>query len=215
MNRFFRVVWSDTLQHVIVIPEVGRTSRGKAPRARQQRRKNRSDRRLAAALAAALATASLATAQTAPNALPVNGQVTAGAAQISTPASGQMVIEQGTNRTAINWDSFDIGSDAWVDFRQPSTSAVALNRVNGASASQILGRMTANGQVFLTNKRGVYFGPGARVDVGGLVATTHSISDEDFMSGKTRFTRDGATGSIVNQGRLQAKGSARCGNRVW
>ncbi|MFV0359240.1 YDG domain-containing protein [Tropicimonas sp.] len=207
MNRFFRVIWSRTQQRMIVVPEVGGTCPGKASARRRRRQGEPQSGLPRAILLAVLLTgtaAGLAQAQTAQLALPQNGQVAAGKARIGTTGPGAMVIDQRSQRAAINWGSFDIGSRASVEFRQPSAGSVALNRVTGDSPSRILGRMSANGQVFLTNKRGVYFGPGARVDVGGLVATTHSISDGDFMSGKTDFTRDGATGKVVNAGRLEA-----------
>lgn len=137
-------------------------------------------------------------------ALPQNGHVAAGKAQIGKTGPGTLVVDQHSNRAVINWGSFDIGRDASVDFRQPSASSIALNRVQGVSASQINGQLTANGQVWISNKRGVYFGKDARVDVGGLVATTHAISDQSFMSGGARFTRGGATGGVVNEGRLTA-----------
>ncbi len=80
---------------------------------------------------------------------------------------------------------------------QPGASSVTLNRVNDANPSQIFGRINANGQVFLSNPNGVYFAPGAPVDVGGLVATTHRIGLDNFMAGRIRFERDGGTGSAV------------------
>jgi len=73
-----------------------------------------------------------------------------------------------------------------------------------ANPSQIFGKITAPGQVFLTNPNGMYFAPSASVEVGGLAATTHSISNADFMAGGNTFSRDGATGSIVNEGKLTA-----------
>ena len=115
-----------------------------------------------------------------------------------------MTIDQATPRAAIDWQSFDIGSAAHVDIRQPSSQSVLLNQVLGGSPSQIFGNLTANGQVFLTNPNGIYFAPGATVDVGGLVATTHRLSVEDFLAGRDHFTRNGATGTIVNEGQLRA-----------
>ena len=132
-----------------------------------------------------LTTGAVAAAQPAPQTLPTGGQVSAGQARISS-SGGNMVIQQGTDRAAINWKSFNVGKDAQVNFQQPNASSVTLNRVMSADPSQIFGRITANGQVVLSNPAGVYFGKDSRVDVGGLMATTHGISDADFMAGKNR-----------------------------
>jgi filamentous hemagglutinin family protein len=115
-----------------------------------------------------------------------------------------MVIHQSTDRAAINWQSFNVGKDAHVQFQQPSAASVTLNRVMSADPSQIFGQITANGQVVLSNPAGVYFGKDARVDVGGIVATTHGMSDADFMAGKNRFERNGSSGKVVNEGEIKA-----------
>ena len=135
-------------------------------------------------------------------ATPQGGTVSAGSASI-TQGAGQMTITQTTPHAAINWQSFGIGTGQSVQFVQPSRSSVALNRVTGADPSAILGRLSANGQVFLVNPNGILFGPGASVDVGGLVASTLNISDADFMTGHYRFTGASAT-ELLNQGALQA-----------
>ncbi|MEI7782879.1 MAG: autotransporter-associated beta strand repeat-containing protein, partial [Betaproteobacteria bacterium] len=115
-----------------------------------------------------------------------------------------MAITQGSNRAAINWQSFDVGSQAKVNIFQPSASSILLNRIQGERASQIFGQINANGQVVLSNPAGVYFSPTARVDVGSLVATTHSIADADFMAGAMKFSRNGATGKVINEGSITA-----------
>lgn len=138
-----------------------------------------------------------------PTALPQGGQVVAGQASLST-SGARLDITQTTQRAIIDWQSFNIGSAAQVNFAQPNSATVALNRVLAGDASQIHGQLSANGQVFLVNPSGVLFAPGSRVDVGGLVASTLNIANDDFMAGRLRFERNGATGGIRNQGNLSA-----------
>ena len=103
-------------------------------------------------------TAALANAQPAPNARPSGGTVVAGSAAISRSATNTR-IDQSSPRAAIDWRSFDIGSQQSVTFAQPSSSAVALNRVTGPDPSQIAGRIDANSQFVLVNQSGVNFYP--------------------------------------------------------
>ena len=49
-------------------------------------------------------------------------------------------------------------------------------------------RFTANGKIMLINPNGILFGAGARVDVGGLVASTTNIRNDDFLNGKYKFS---------------------------
>lgn len=155
---------------------------------------------LGAAVSGALAAPAIA--QTTSTTLPTGGQVDAGAATISTSAAGSMQIDQSTSRAVINWQSFSIGSGAWVRFNQPGASSVVLNRVVGGSASEIFGRLTSNGQVFLSNPNGVLFAPGASVEVGSLFATTLSITDQDFLAGRYVFANNGGAGTVVNRGNI-------------
>jgi|GEM_PF-1375968 len=135
--------------------------------------------------------------------LPQGGKVVAGSATIG-QSGNSLNINQSSNRAVLNWNSFNVGAQAQVNFVQPSASAVTLNRVLDTQASHILGRINANGQVFLSNPNGVLFGPSAQVDVGGLLVTTHGIGNDDFMAGKSSFEGTGKAGSVVNQGQLQA-----------
>lgn len=135
---------------------------------------------------------------------PTGGVVASGSASIG-GTSATMTVTQTTPRVAINWQSFGIQAGQSVQFIQPSSSSVALNRVVGSDPSSILGNLSSNGQVFLVNPSGILFGPNASVNVGGLVASTLNISDADFMSGFYRFSGAG-TGAVVNQGLIQAAG---------
>ncbi|EAQ0041093.1 filamentous hemagglutinin N-terminal domain-containing protein [Salmonella enterica] len=134
--------------------------------------------------------------------LPTGGQIVGGQGSIST-SGNQMTIHQQTQNMATNWHSFDIGKNNTVQFVQPDSSSVALNRVTGASGSQIMGTLKANGQVFILNPNGVLFGKDARVNVGGLVASTKNISTADFMKGQYTLSGNGNPGAqVINQGSL-------------
>ncbi|MBN8902947.1 MAG: filamentous hemagglutinin N-terminal domain-containing protein, partial [Rhodospirillales bacterium] len=154
---------------------------------------------------AALVLALPAVAQPAPNARPTGGQVVAGSASIRQDAA-QTTITQSSQRAAVDWKSFDVGSQQTVRFQQPSASAVTLNRVTGPDPSQIAGRIQANGQVVLTNPSGVTFARGAQVDTAGLIVSAAGISNQNFMAGRMIFDqparRDAA---IVNQGTLTVR----------
>lgn len=145
-------------------------------------------------------------AQPPSNQLPSGGGVVAGQANlISAPLTpNHLRIEQSSLRSVIDWQSFSVGSQARVEFVQPSSNAATLNRVTGGAPSQIFGQISANGQVFLTNPAGILFGRSASVDVGSLVATTMKMDSQDFMDGRFRFSDGSAAGRIVNEGELRA-----------
>ncbi len=133
---------------------------------------------------------------------PLGPEVSAGTGKIN-QAGSVTTVDQSSPRLSINWRSFSIGAGETVAFRQPSAQAIALNRVLGQDASVILGNLSANGQVFLLNPNGVLFGAGARVDVGGIVASTLGLSDADFMAGRYTFSGSGS-GSVLNRGTIRA-----------
>jgi filamentous hemagglutinin family protein len=125
--------------------------------------------------------------------LPTGAQVAAGSVSISqsqTATAASMAINQSSAKAIVNWQTFNVGANAKVNITQPSSTSVLLNRVQSSDPSQIFGQIKANGQVFLTNPNGVYFAPGSRVDVGSFTASTHSISDSDFLAGKYNFSRN-------------------------
>ena len=138
------------------------------------------------------------------NALPNGGKIVSGTGSVSTTGP-DMTIQQDTPQLITNWQSFSIGSAESVTFNQPNSSAVALNRVIGVDPSLILGRLSANGQVFLSNPSGVVFGKSAVVDVHGLLATTLNISDQDFLNGNYQFSQDpDRLVAVINNGSINA-----------
>ena len=137
-------------------------------------------------------------------AAPTGASVVAGQATISRPDGGITRIGQASPSVVINWQDFSIARGEQVVFDQPSASAAVLNRVTGGSPSSIMGRLQANGRVFLVNPQGILFGQTARVDVGSLMATTMQIADGDFLSGRYVFTSTGSTAGIAQAGIINA-----------
>ncbi|MBT7444267.1 MAG: filamentous hemagglutinin N-terminal domain-containing protein [Methylococcales bacterium] len=135
---------------------------------------------------------------------PTGGTVVSGG--ISIQQDGQTTnIFQSTQQAIINWDGFNIGSNEIVNFIQPSSSSIALNRVISGNPTTILGQLNANGVVILVNPRGILFTQSATLDVAGLVATTLDVGNQDFLSGKLQFSRSGElAGSVINEGELTA-----------
>jgi len=97
--------------------------------------------------------------------LPAGGQVIHGAATVSQPAAGRMVVDQTSARAILSWQSFSVGQGAEVAFR--NGAGATLNRVAGALPSRIDGRLSATGSVYLVNPAGIVVGSTGRIATGG------------------------------------------------
>ncbi|MBC7706858.1 MAG: filamentous hemagglutinin N-terminal domain-containing protein, partial [Rhodoferax sp.] len=82
----------------------------------------------------------------APTALPTGAVVAAGQASLSQNGN-RLTVTQGSDRAILNWNTFNIGSAASVNFIQPGATSAALNRVMSNDPSALLGTLSANGQV--------------------------------------------------------------------
>ncbi|MGH2307670.1 filamentous hemagglutinin N-terminal domain-containing protein [Aliarcobacter sp. ERUVET-8] len=138
-------------------------------------------------------------------AAPSGGVVTSGSANIS--QNGKVTdITQSTQKASINWNKFNIASDETVNFKQPNSSSITLNRVVGNERSVINGALNANGQVWILNSNGVLFGKNASINTAGLLATTKELSDTDFQAGNYNFKGD-STASVINLGEIDISDS--------
>ncbi|SFQ89893.1 filamentous hemagglutinin family N-terminal domain-containing protein, partial [Halopseudomonas formosensis] len=187
MSKIYRRIWNATARLWQVAGELGR-----------QGRKRTGGRRLVAAGSLYLLPLAALGGE-----LPSGGTVVTGVGSIE-QFDKHLSITQGSERLAIEWQQFNIGAGNRVSFNQPSASAIALNRVIGTDGSRIMGQLDANGRVFLINPNGVLFGKNAQVDVGGLVASTLDISNEDFAAGNYRFRGNGNNAAIINKGHITA-----------
>ena len=223
MNRVYRLIWSQLRSAWIPVAE---TARGLGKSGRAISIANPTG--LAVAISLSLSPLAYAGPPVPPCVVPtcgapavsstshpMAGRVVSGSGRI-TQVGNSTEIRQSSPDLSIDWLSFNIGSQESVNFLQPSAFAVAVNRILGSNGTQILGRLDANGQVYLINPNGVIFGKGAEVNVGGLVASTLDVRDSD-LSANTRFFAGSGTGSVINEGAINAANGgyvALVGNHV-
>ncbi|WP_092417780.1 GLUG motif-containing protein [Pseudomonas sp. NFPP07] len=189
MNKMYALVWNQALACWNVAHEGAR-----------RRRKSGARKGMVVAAVSLLGAGAMSSAF----ALPTGGTAVHGTGDILVFENNkEMSINQHTDKLITNWNDFSVGKGERVTFNQPGKSSVALNRVIGTNASDIQGRINANGQVFLVNPNGVVFGQGAQVNVGGLVASTRGISDDDFKAGKYNFSGN-SPAEIINNGDIIA-----------
>lgn len=134
------------------------------------------------------------------SASPSEGTLTNGSATIS--QNGTVTnINQSSQKASINWQSFSIASNETVNFNQPNSSSITLNRVIGNERSVIDGALNANGQVWILNSNGVLFGKNASINTSGILATTAQLSDSDFQNGNYNF-KNSSSNSVINEGTI-------------
>lgn len=131
---------------------------------------------------------------------PLGPQVVNGNASFN--SQGNILSVTNTPGAIINWQAFSINPGEVTRFIQQNPHSSVLNRIVGQDPSRILGALQSNGRVFLVNPNGILFGQGAQVDVNGLVASTLSISNDDFINGRMLFKAGDKAASLTNQGAI-------------
>ncbi|MFD4838738.1 filamentous hemagglutinin family protein [Achromobacter sp. NPDC058515] len=120
-----------------------------------------------------------------------------------------VTIEQTQSRAILNWDTFNVGRNTTVQFKQGADDAV-LNRVVGASAkpSQIHGAIKADGTVLVVNQNGVIFTGTSQVNARNLVAAAADIGDQQFRD-KGLYADNGAQPTFKDAlGRVEVQAGA-------
>ncbi len=120
--------------------------------------------------------------------------VSATGASAPTQGSGgrgtQVTVKQNVQQALINWSKFNIGKNTTLKFDQSDGGAdvsqwVAFNKVNDPSGqpSQILGSITASGQVYVINQNGIIFGGSSQVNTHTLVASSLPLNENLITRG--------------------------------
>ena len=100
----------------------------------------------------------------------------------------------------LNWNSYNVGKDASVNYEFTAHNQTALNKVSSAGGlSQIYGKITdsgcfncgyeGTGKIILINPNGVLFGDGANVNVNSFTASTMN-GVYDAKNNKLTLTKD-------------------------
>ena len=121
---------------------------------------------------------------------------------VQTIQDGQSVIYKTSKKTIINFSQFDIASKESVRFDQPQKSSAVLARVVGDKMSEIHGRLSSNGIVYLLNPSGIFIGKNAVVSVSQFYAAAAKMRDQDFLQGVNRFIH--GSGCVRHEGTIIA-----------
>jgi filamentous hemagglutinin family protein len=130
----------------------------------------------------------------------------------TTSLNGKEMVITAPDGSIFEHQSFSVAGDETVRFVQPSEQSRVLNRVTGASLSNINGNILANGQVYLVNPSGIIFGTGAVVEAARLHAISGVLSNDDFIQAVDNFSH--LSGSVDNEGVLSADQVIMAGSSV-
>ena len=142
--------------------------------ARPNRRPDQS-LRAALLLGTALAATPAAALPGAPGTIATN--TGGGAPVLTTPVAGTLDVKLNAARTVLQYNNFGIGTGETVNFRFDNRSDLAVVHAT-QGAITVDGTLNSfvganhGGNVWLLSAAGVFFGAGAHVDVGGLLAST-------------------------------------------
>lgn len=118
--------------------------------------------------------------------------------------------------SVLNWDSFNTEQLEKVTFNMRVGGKV-LNFINDSGRTVFNGFLSANnGSVFLVNPNGIEFGAGSSVTVlnGSFVASSLTISADDFENNNYQFTTGSSKGVVINRGTILASHVGLIGNSV-
>jgi filamentous hemagglutinin family protein len=105
-------------------------------------------------------------------------------------SGNNVTVKQNESQALLHWKTFNVGRNTTLNFDQSAGGAdagkwIALSEVTGAdlAPSQILGRINAQGQVYVLNQNGIIFGGASQINTRGFVASSLPINDNLVRQG--------------------------------
>ena len=135
--------------------------------------------------------------------LPTGGAIFSGFGEIHNSSGGVQSLTQGSSYFGVTWVSFDVGAGGLVAFDQPLASSTVLNRISSGVRSQIDGRITSRGKVFITNPGGIAVGSSASLATGSLLLTSLGVTS---AGGTDNYVLESGSllGGVYNNGSIEA-----------
>ncbi len=146
----------------------------------------------------------------------------AGSISIDTSNAGHTMIDQHTQTYIGNSNNLDILQGQSVTIGQNNTGSLFVGRATnkGSDPTRILGNLNTRlkdgngsftdakgGTVMVLDRNGVIFGADSRVDVGGIIASTGDVSNEDILDNDGQYTF-----SNFGDGKIEMKGTISVAN---
>ncbi len=95
-----------------------------------------------------------------------------------------VTVTQASQQALLTWQTFNVGKNTTLVFDQSAggdraSEWIAFNKINDPTGvpSQILGRIQAQGQVYVLNQNGIIFGGSSQVNTHALVASSLPLND--------------------------------------
>jgi filamentous hemagglutinin family protein len=127
------------------------------------------------------------------SALPSIAGFSEGKEEGSVFTSDKVLVVKSGAKAIIEWDNFDLAEGERVEFIQPHSDSIIINRIQKGVPSHILGAIHSNGQVVFISDEGLVIGSHAEVSVGNLSVLIKKEED------------DSSLGSFENHGFIQAR----------
>ncbi|MDY6295695.1 MAG: MBG domain-containing protein [Schwartzia succinivorans] len=134
---------------------------------------------------------------------------------INTDGHAVMDVVQSSDKAIIDWNTFDVGKDATVNFihlktennvTTLNTAASTLNRVTGGKLSEIAGTINSVGTFILVNPDGAVFSKGSEVNAAGIVVSTADITNDNYKKGNLWFEQNkNQNANIIMDGSMNAE----------
>lgn len=157
---------------------------------------------------------------------PTDPVVILGTADFQQPSPEVLQITT-SDQTILNWSDFSIGIDEMTKFIQPYETSTVINKVMTGNPSALLGRLEANGTVYLINPNGILVGENAVINTASFMAFIADVPPEMCLKGADGkipiFIQplEGEKNSnpyalaIQHKGKIDALGTKEEGGRVY